>query len=149
MQDGYTQSVTPDKVVEIKAKQIGNVSPAGIADVEIILNIKKGWHINANKPLDNNFIPTVVLIKDSSNIKVVKTIYPAPKITKLQFSDSQMALYEDQAVIQIQLKIIEQKGKGTVKLGGEVQYQPCNNQTCLFTVSKAFSLDIKPKKTKN
>ncbi len=141
-----SQTTSKDKIVDVKVKAPREISVNKTFDVEIILDIKDGWHINANKPIGDNLVPTKVSLKDTSTIKVVKGIYPQPILTKLQFSNSQMALYEDQAVVKVRLKVKKEFGKRSIKLRGEVQYQPCNDQTCLFPASEPFSFDLKIKK---
>ncbi len=133
----------PDKVIDVKVKTPKEVVKDKIIEADIILQIKNGWHINSNKPLDESLSPTIVTLKDNSAIKIIKTIYPEPVLTKLQFSQSQMALYEDEAVIKIQFKIDKGFNKRAIKLNGEVEFQPCNNQTCLFPSSKPFTFELK------
>ena len=137
---------SPEKVIDIKVKAPKEIAKDKIIEADIILQIKNGWHINSNKPLDESLSPTVVNIKDNSAIKVIKTIYPEPILTKLQFSQSQMALYEDEAVIKIQFKVDKSFKQRNIKLNGEVQFQPCNNQTCLFPAAKQFEFGLKIKK---
>ena len=144
-QNDFSQS-SPDKVVEIKVKVPKVVPKNKLIEAEVILQIKNRWHINSNKPLDESLTPTVVTLKDNSSIKVLKTIYPEPILTKLQFSQTQMALYEDEADVKIQFKINKGFKKQTIKIRGEVQYQPCDNQTCLFPTSKPFEFELKLKK---
>lgn len=67
---GYTQSVSPDKVVDIKVITPHTASSSGLIDAEVILNIKKGWHINANKTSDQNLIPTVVSFKETAGVQI-------------------------------------------------------------------------------
>ncbi len=137
---------SPDKVVDMKVKSPKVISLNKLTEAEIILQIKNGWHINSNKPLDENLSPTVISIKDNPNIQIKKIIYPEPVITKLQFSQSQMALYEGEAIVKIQFLVKKDFKKSILKLEGEVQYQPCNNQTCLFPTAKNFSTNLKIKK---
>ncbi len=144
----YSQNLTPDKIVDVKIKTQNKISPGGIINADIILTIKKGWHINANKPFDNNLTPTVISLKDTSEIKIVKIIYPSPSLVKLQFSESQLSVYEDEAIIKLQLKIKKGLKKSSVNFRGEVQYQPCDNQTCLFPASKPFAFELNIKKLK-
>lgn len=144
-QNALSQS-SPDKVVDIKVKVPKEVSKNNLIEAEVILQIKNGWHINSNKPLDESLTPTVVSLKDTSSIKILKTIYPEPILTKLQFSQTQMALYEDEADVKIQFRINKGLKKQTMKIRGEVQFQPCDNQTCLFPTSKPFEFELKFKK---
>ena len=144
-QISFSQS-SPDKVVDVKVKVSKQASVNTPVDGELVLQIKDGWHINANKPLDENLSPTVVVFKDNPEVKITKIIYPQPIITKLQFSQSQMALYEGDTIVKFQFVVNKGIKKRTLKIDGEVQYQPCNNQTCLFPTSKPFSFEVKIKK---
>jgi uncharacterized protein len=145
---GLTQTVTPDKVVDIKVIIPHPVSSTGLADAEVVLNIKKGWHINANKPLDQNLSPTVITFKESTAYQIIKITYPEPMLEKLPISESQLALYEDQIIIKVQIKVTKKTDNQLIKLEGNVKYQPCNNQTCLFPTAKPFNINLVSKKAK-
>ncbi len=133
-------------VVEIKVKAPKLVSADKEINAEVTIKIADGWHINSNKPLDDNLSPTVVSLKKNPDIDIKSITYPQPVITKLQFSQSQMSLFEDEAVVKIRFIINKSFRKNALKLEGEVQYQPCNNQTCLFPASKPFTIDLRIKK---
>ena len=144
----FAQSISPDKVIEIKTIVPHAISSAGLVDVEIILNIKKEWHINSNKPLDENLVPTVLSFKEIPGIQIQKITYPKPSIEKLPFMESQLSLYENEVIIRVQFKVNKKSGIKQFNLEGTVKYQPCNNQTCLFPVSKQFSIILAPNKAK-
>jgi DsbC/DsbD-like thiol-disulfide interchange protein len=132
---------TPDKIVDIKLSSINkNIRKDSLVTLELFLNIKNGWHINSNKPLDSNFIPTIVSLNDTSSFKVKKIDYPVPQLKKLSFSENELSLYEDQALIKIQLVVNKNYKKKNLTVNGKVQYQPCNDQTCLFPATKSFSV---------
>ncbi len=142
----YGQNIQPKDVVSVKAFVTNDSSKVnGFIYADVNLEIKDGWHINANKPLDDYLTPTTVSIKSSNDIKVVKIKYPAPLLMKLSFSETDLALYEDQATVKIVLKAVNPKKLKGQKLKGEIQYQPCDNQTCLFPVTKEFSLNLSTK----
>jgi hypothetical protein len=135
------QNISPKDVVNIKVKTAKLLNKNEIINLDVILMLKDGWHLNANKPLDDYLTPTVVSL-DTSNVHIVNEEYPEPLLTKLKFSETQLALYEDETVIKLSLTIKKGFKKSVLKLGGEVQYQPCNDQTCLFPVSKPFSVEL-------
>lgn len=140
------QNVQPKDVVDIKASVEKDSSKTnGLIYAEIILNIKDGWHINADEPLDQYLTPTKVVFKDLGNIEVEKIKYPPPIMMKLDFSDTDLVLYEDQTIIEVVLKIKDIKKTLDKSIQGELQFQPCNNQTCLFPVSKPFKLILNNK----
>ncbi len=140
------QDISPDKVVEVKVKVNSKPNKDGLVEAIVDLSILHGWHINSNKPLDNNLSPTSIKILDNPNFKAVKISFPPPLLKKLSFSDSQLALYEGNAQVTVELKPAAKFLNKKIKLEGEVDYQPCNDETCLFPVKKAFSFEIKLKK---
>lgn len=131
----------------LSSKDIVNIT-AGVTGkneltLTITLDIKDGWHINSNKPLDEFLTPTSVSLSDSSSFSNIKIEYPAPEIAKLGFSETELSLYQYQAVIKMILtpkKDIKTKG---LKIEGNVLYQPCNDKTCLFPTKKQFSAEYK------
>ena len=134
------QSLSSKDVVDISA----NVSVEKKIILEIRLDIRDGWHINSNKPFDEFLTPTSVSLKDSSAFSEIKTEYPAPEIIRLEFSQTDLSLYQNQAVIKMILKPKDSEIK-EINIEGSVFYQPCNNQTCLFPTKKQFSAVYKSK----
>ncbi len=140
------QDIKPTDVVSINPIAKVKIIKNGIeADINFVLSIKKTWHINANKPNDQSLTPTVINIDSSSAYKVINITYPPPEMVKLQFSDNELALYEQEAVINVKAEINKNFNKKSLTVAGQLQYQPCNNLTCLFPVSKPFSFSIKLK----
>jgi DsbC/DsbD-like thiol-disulfide interchange protein len=136
------QNISSKDIVNVKVKSNKTLNKNDTINVDVVLNIKDGWHINANKPLDDYLTATVLSLKDTSNIHIAGLEYPVPILTKLNFSQTQLALYEDQATIKLKLKVKKSFKKSKLKLNGTVQYQPCNDQTCLFPVRKQFSSEL-------
>ncbi|MBX3006469.1 MAG: hypothetical protein KF816_00440 [Melioribacteraceae bacterium] len=133
------QMLSSKDVLDISAELI-NTDPVVI---ELKLDIKERWHINSNKPLDEFLTPTFVSIKDSTLFSEVTIEYPAPDILKLEFSETELALFHDITVIKIILSPKGNFNKNNFTIEGEVSYQPCNDQTCLFPTKKNFSVTYK------
>jgi hypothetical protein len=131
----FAQDVKPIDVVEIHpSPAVTRVKEGYSVSLTVKLDIKKGWHINAHTPLDSYLIPTNLLF-DSSK-----------EIVKLAFSDDQLALYLDQAVLKATLTVPKRYSGTSMTIHGTVQYQPCNDQTCLIPVKKPFSIVVSLKK---
>jgi DsbC/DsbD-like thiol-disulfide interchange protein len=110
--------------------------------VFINIEIKKGWHLNSHNPMEEYLTPTTVKLKDTSGIKVVNIEYPPEVIKKLQFSDSDLSLYEGMVTIKVHLSLNDEFVKNKRKVKLEIEYQSCNNQTCLFPVQKNFVISL-------
>ncbi len=133
---------TPDKIVDAKLFPINKIiKKDSVIDLKLLLKIKKGWHINSNKPLDTNLVPTVITL-DSSFFKIIEIKYPQPYIKKLSFSENELSLYENETVIKIRILIDKNYKLKNLNVNGKTQYQPCNDQTCLFPLTKKFSADL-------
>ena len=63
------------------------------ARVVVALSIAPGWHINARKPLNEDFIPTRLQLSGTAK-HAGKVIYPPAVQRKLEFNNDLMALYE-------------------------------------------------------
>ena len=145
-QQGICQNIQPKDVVAVETQVAkDSVKSAELLYINVILNIKDGWHINANKPLDDYLTPTSVTLKGNKNFKLLKIKYPPPLLMKLGFSENELALYVNQVNVELIVKALNPKDIKVGKIEGQVQYQPCNNQTCLFPVSKDFIIDLKDK----
>jgi hypothetical protein len=131
-----------NNIVDISLSSVPDTSNNNYFTVFINIDIKEGWHLNSNKPLDEYLTPTSVRLVDSTHIRVVKIEYPPEMIAKLQFSDSELSLYEGMVTIKVILKADDIFIRGKKKAGFELEYQSCNNQTCLFPVQKVLSIDL-------
>ena len=133
-----------------KENNILNISISSVKDTAdknyftIFLNIviKDGWHLNSNKPYDDYLTPTMVKLKDTTGIKIINVEYPPEMIAKLQFSESDLSLYEGMVTIKVILQADDSFLRDKRKVELELDYQSCNNQTCLFPVQKILTVDL-------
>ena len=134
----------PDNIVNVNLLSTSkSIETGSVFNLALSVNIKEGWHINSHKPLDPNLVPTTVKLKDTSAYKLKEIKYPQPELKKLSFSKNELSLYEYEAVIKIQIVVDKNYNEKNLKLSGKIQYQPCNDQTCLFPFSKDFSINLK------
>jgi len=62
--------------------------PGSVGYVAITADIAAGWHINAEKPLESYLIPTVLAVSAPPGIEIVRLLYPAPVLRKLEISET-------------------------------------------------------------
>ena len=129
-------------VVYLSISTVPDTANKNYFTIFININIKNGWHLNSNKPYDEYLTPTAVRLKDTSGIKIVRIEYPPEMISKLQFSESELSLYEGTVTIKVILQTDNDFLKYKKKAELELDYQTCNNQTCLFPVQKILAIDI-------
>jgi len=110
--------------------------------VALQLDIKRGWHINAHKPLDTSLVPTEVIVKADPRFSLEKIHYPQPKRKKFDFAQGELTTYEGTVVIFIDLGVSAEAGPGEGRISGKIKYQACDNRSCLLPMEEAFSASI-------
>ena len=98
--------------------------------INIILNIKEGWHINSSEVLDDYSIPTKISLKNNEEFSLGKIYYPEGKLIPISWGGN-MSLYEGDVQITAILHVNDKLSVGKKKVDLEVSYQACNNATCL------------------
>lgn len=143
----FSQNIKPIDVVDIISSSATKKTADGTEiTLTIKLNIKESWHINANQPLEENLIATVLKLDESPDFTVEKITYSPAELVKLEMlSENELALYIDQATITVQIKVNPKYKKESLLLSGKVKYQPCNDQICLFPVEKPFEIKVELK----
>lgn len=132
------------KVVEVKpVLSVSAVKPGQKAKLAVVLRVKKGWHVNANKPNEDFLIPTVVTLKPAPGITLGKPAYPKAKELKVAFSPESLAVYEGEVPVLLDIAVAKNVKPGQVTLKGEVKYQPCDDTSCFAPATKPFTVTIR------
>lgn len=109
--------------------------------VELAIEINPSWHINSNKPNDEFLIPTVVSAK-GKGIKLVRVKYPKPHEIKLSFSESPVSVFEGETKIGLIFEVRENAASGKQMVEVVLDYQACNDVTCLPPNSVSAKFDV-------
>jgi len=94
----------------------------------IDLDIRPGWHINANKPLDKDLIPTE-LLPDRTTLTLDEIDYPGAEQVKLRLSAQPLALYQGQ--VHIDGRVRTDGTPGTTPPQLRLRLQACSDRVCL------------------
>ena len=97
----------------------------------LVVDIEKGWHINAN-PSNPDFLEaTKLAIKSKYGTKLAKIKYPKPKKTKVDGFDEPFHIYEGKVIIHGLLEIPPNANVKTEEFQITLDYQACNDNRCL------------------
>ena len=110
--------------------------------VGLQLDIERGWHINAHKPLDTSLIPTEVVLEMDPQFTLEEIHYPKPKRKTFQFIQGELAVYEGKVFIFMDLAVSAEAAPGEGRISGEIKYQACDDRSCLLPTEAAFSAAI-------
>jgi len=100
--------------------------------ITVKVTVEDEWHINSNKPNDDFLIPTILKITANNLTPEVTSIkYPVAAELKFDFSEKPVSVYEKDFLIEAKIEIPESAKPGAYKLNVTLNYQACNNSTCL------------------
>ncbi len=113
-------------------------------EVKVQVNIKDGWHINANPTGQENLIPTTISVPVDSSISISDVKYPKGKSVKFEFSADSLNVYEGTMTFTLKIK---PKENLTLKKNDQIllklNYQACNETECLLPQTLDLPLTIK------
>ncbi|MCP5011499.1 MAG: hypothetical protein GY942_16075, partial [Aestuariibacter sp.] len=110
------------------AVRVGTTIDRANNRIDFLIEVKEGWHINANVPLEKYFIATQLFVGGK---EVPGDVYPDALVKSLKFNDKPMALYEGKISLSGELPA---KPDGQEKPVGKVvlKLQACSDQICLL-----------------
>lgn len=112
-------------------------------DLKVTLNAKidNTWHINSNKPNDEFLIPSVVAIK-GDGVKLSDVKYPKAHNIELSFSDRPVSVYEGEVKFELTISVDKSAVPGKQNIEIKLNYQACNDQSCLPPTSVKTNLEL-------
>jgi len=119
-------------VVSVSANSPKEPVAAGYSlQVSVLLQVKAGYHINAQKPSEDYLIGTKLDLKAPDGMKVAKVAYPRAKMATFEFSETPLAVYDGTVELVATLKTEKSLEPGPREILGKVTFQACNDQSCL------------------
>lgn len=110
--------------------------PRGGKGVMIVtLSVGAKYHVNANKPNDPAYIPTVFTPQPVPGIQFGTARYPAPKLMKLSYSPKPLLVYTGLVTVSVPFTVTSAAKPGRVPLSGTVNFQGCDAQSCFPPVT--------------
>ncbi len=139
----FAQFGVSNNILKVNAvKSLDKVTPNGEFKIALQININEPWHINSNKPYDEFLIPSSLTINDTSNFIIQKIAYPKAHDIKLDFSEKPLSVWQGENYIGALVKVSNNLKPGDYKLIVTLNYQACNNSTCMPPTSAQDTLDI-------
>jgi DsbC/DsbD-like thiol-disulfide interchange protein len=107
------------------------LAAGGSGEASITLDIREGYHVNANPASDRFYIPTEVRAEPQDGLTPGKPVYPKGVSRKFEFADAPLSVYDGRAVIKLPLRADKSMSKGRHTLRAKIRVQPCNDEACL------------------
>jgi hypothetical protein len=126
-----TAQFGPSKVAAAHASvQAASVVRGGKDVLIVTLNVKPQYHVNANKPNDPAYIPTVFTPAPVLGVVFGPVHYPSAKLVKVSYSTKPLLVYTGKAVITVLFTVAKTAKPGPKMLTGSVAFQGCDAKSC-------------------
>ena len=116
-------------VVEVMPQEV-TLAAGESGELVVPIKIAKGYHVNANPPSFSYLKATALEIPSANGISVEFITYPDPLIRKFSFSEKELAVYEDEAVVKARLKADKTAETGKHNLSAKLHVQACDDKVC-------------------
>ena len=119
---------------QVKAKVFlssDKLPAGGTCRFAVLLDVREGWHINANPPRPDNMIATTVTVKSKHKTTQLDTEYPEGEEFELEELPDALAVYEGEVLIRGTIEAAANTAGKTEELEFQIRYQACNDKNCL------------------
>lgn len=96
----------------------------------VIFDVKEGWHVNANPPYPENYIPIEVNFRSKTGVRMVPIDYPEGHETTVEFSPEPAMCHSGRFAVRGVLEIPCDLAGPMDELEVVVRYQTCNDKIC-------------------
>jgi len=145
----FAQNTPVVKVLAYSQKE--NYNSKDTISIAAVLQIKENYHINTYRADDPNLIKTTITL-NNNDFKILNFYYPEEKLYKFEFSSDKIKVFQGETVVGIKLISIGEVKQGDKKLSFVLNYQACDDRSCLPPEDVPFEVkfsidDSKPSKT--
>lgn len=106
------------------------VPRGGTGVLTVTLSVGSKYHVNANKPNDPAYIPTVFTPQPMLGIRFGAARYPAPRLMKLSYSPKPLLVYTGLVTVTVPFTVTPAAKPGRLPLSGTMNFQGCDAQSC-------------------
>ena len=117
------------------------LTPGEVVELPLIVRIRRGYHINSNKPTEDYMIPTR-LTWDSAEIQVEAVEFPEAELYTLSFSDQPLAVFSGEFVIKTRFRAPRNLPATLTEAKATLHSQACNDKACLAPTTAEITAPV-------
>lgn len=130
-----------DELVQASAERV-TIRGGQVKAVNILVRVKDGYHIQANKVRNEFTIPTTLVLRQSNEFKMKRAAFPSSKKFKLEGVDDYLEVYDGKFEIGVTLKATSEVQPGAYQLNGKLNYQACDSVRCFSPRDAHFIIEV-------
>ncbi|HEX2255058.1 MAG TPA: thioredoxin family protein [Thermoanaerobaculia bacterium] len=121
-------------------------APGEEARLAAVLEIDRGWHVNAHQPTYEYLIPTELTLTLPDGWGEPELTYPEAVRRAFSFAADPLDVYEGRAMLLATVTVPAAAAAGSVPVLAAVRYQACDDRSCLppVTVERELELVVGP-----
>ncbi len=122
----------PETIVKPRAYLSLEPVPRGRAfEIAVVAEVLPGFHINANKVLQDYLIPTTLEGDLPRGFRRIAISYPPGQLLNFSFADEKLLVYEGRVTLRMKIEAAADAPLGAQTLPLVLRYQACNDSACL------------------
>ena len=126
---GEPPQIASTDVVETKPEEL-TLAKGESAYAIVRLQIRNGYHVNANPPTYKYLKATELELTPADGISVDFVSYPDPLTKKFEFAEEPLKVYEGETILKAMLKADPAAQTGRHNLSGKLRVQACDDTVC-------------------
>ena len=118
------------------------VQPGGSARAAITVRLPEGFHMNSDKPREENLIPITVSMEAVPSVTGATAAFPEPLDLKQEGAAVPLRVFEREFAIGLQVNVAADASAGAHKLPLRVRYQACDEKQCYLPITAPLELNL-------
>lgn len=119
-----------------------DIQPGGSAHAAITVRLPEGFHMNSDKPREENLIPITVSMEAIPAVAGAVAAFPDAQDLKQEGSTLPLRVFEREFAIGLQVKAAADAAAGTHRLPLRVRYQACDEKQCYLPITASLEMNV-------
>lgn len=128
--------------VVLKNEETTISSNKDYTEVILLFTIKPGYHIQSNKEVPENIIPTSIYFETSQSYTISLQELIVPVYDTVVLDETPHMVISDEFQAKVHLKALNSETSGSNLLKGILTYQACDDKKCYFPRELKFDISI-------
>jgi thiol:disulfide interchange protein DsbD len=119
-----------------------DVQPGGSARAAITVRLPEGFHMNSDKPREENLIPITVSMEAVPAVSGATAAFPEALDLKQEGATLPLRVFEREFAIGLQVNAAADAAAGAHKVPLRVRYQACDEKQCYLPITASLELNL-------
>jgi len=133
---------TPPKIATRLLLTSSNVQRGHSVRASLVLDIPRGYHVNAHDPVSRFALPTKIEVAAPSGMKIGPIFYPRAIVRRFTFSEDRLGVYENRAVIRFSIIVPSNQPTGKTEIKTRLSYQSCSDEVCFPPIKREINVSL-------